>query len=1320
MTDVLSRSFPAPKNWQDFERLTFDLFRRHWNSDDIELNGRAGQPQSGVDVCGTDYITGQDGSRFIGVQCKGKDSEYGHAVTERELRAEVEKALTFQPPLDLFVLATTAPNDVSIQAVARSITADHRKAGKFAVQVKGWDTLRQLITDFPEVVSKHFQDFAPFDLIGKIDQVRAENDVGFQQTFKMLTQHANLLGVNRDGEGESDPLAQAVTEIANQIGDGSPLAALKALQRMLRVHEMKASNLVRFRILANIGNAYVALGNETEAITAFTNAHAAYPEYPNARATLAVAKILEGDREEALRLAKSALADDPASQRAAGVIIDVMPPGTPIADVESALTVDVLEHFEVKIGLSLRAHREGDCDSALRFAQAAHRLKPDDWRALSGVAEALLSPLATLDVVTMTGVLDKQLEQTLDHAIELNRKAWKILAAQDSSYLGRHVAANLVSQLLLSGEQSEAWEVLDQALAHNPHYVPLLQRQAQRAAGNGEWESAREAIAKIPEADRGFEDAMMVMQCALRLEDANEAMAAISGLTALARLPEQSEFAAALTVQAQILGGGDAAATVEPVLDGHPQSIIVRSVLLDFFTEDGPLKARIVEETAALASGPMSDRSRIFAAEAMIDAGEFSRAADLYAPLHNRRDTSSLFRHLQALHWADRREEARRLYESLPAAVRLKERYVRLGIAIYEQAGLLKPAVRLLETSLVTHDRLADRLRWMQLLIRLGDTRHVGWLRSISTDIEGSARELTMLAQFVDKYLAGDGKALELGYRALRVGYSDPQVHLGFAFGLFFKGSARRGEVAAPVKVEPGSGIILVDDAGGDVLHYIIEPRDNPAAERGELAPDNAVAKELLGRVAGDTISVRNAGTGMKTYRIAEVQNGYVFAYQRTLRDFNRMFPGNPAFGSIHLDESKEPSERFEPVFALARERSEQARNLEELYDTGPMPLFMLARFSGSPLFDIWEALRIRPQKFFKVALGVEQEFATGRKAAMGGLVLVDPLVIYAWVRLGLAETILKLRSSLGVVQSSIDLLRQLHGEREDQRGQASGSMGWDGEHYHMIESSPVAIEQRIADADAAARLADKLVLVPAESSRMLPPDVAALLANAHPAFADTFLAGLRDGRALLTDDLGLRIMAQECGICCTWTQTFLQAHLRMGDILPAEYQNGLHALTASRYDFTQLGHGEILAELRQSGWTINDKLRRFAALMVLPNVDRESLSTVLSQLAIDSQFGDPKPMDLAAFHIAFVDALANLGAISEAESIYRRVLMKLEAGFLKLLAHRELRKKLLCSTQLTSVDLLVSELDERATAMARRTWERLVEGGLSLSPNKI
>lgn len=130
-----------PKDWQEFERATRILVQCVLEDPNAQLNGRQGQPQHGVDIPGTRKSNG----RRVGVQCK---QHLHQAVTKKELQAELKKAMLFQPPIDEFILATTAPRDAAIQTVARQLTEDMRKADRpIHVAVWGWEDIEELAAE---------------------------------------------------------------------------------------------------------------------------------------------------------------------------------------------------------------------------------------------------------------------------------------------------------------------------------------------------------------------------------------------------------------------------------------------------------------------------------------------------------------------------------------------------------------------------------------------------------------------------------------------------------------------------------------------------------------------------------------------------------------------------------------------------------------------------------------------------------------------------------------------------------------------------------------------------------------------------------------------------------------------------------------------------------------------------------------------------------------------------------------------------------------------------------------------------------------------
>jgi hypothetical protein len=150
MTDHTSVSIPPPKDWLAFERNARLLFELSLKDPAAQNNGVSGQRQHGVDIFGRrDGGTGPQ----VGIQCKGKNADYGGRVTEKELRAEVEKTKQFVPPLDEFILITTVPTDGKLQETARLLELEVRAAGRsLSIQVWGWDRVQQEIVQYAEAI----------------------------------------------------------------------------------------------------------------------------------------------------------------------------------------------------------------------------------------------------------------------------------------------------------------------------------------------------------------------------------------------------------------------------------------------------------------------------------------------------------------------------------------------------------------------------------------------------------------------------------------------------------------------------------------------------------------------------------------------------------------------------------------------------------------------------------------------------------------------------------------------------------------------------------------------------------------------------------------------------------------------------------------------------------------------------------------------------------------------------------------------------------------------------------------------------------------
>lgn len=138
-----SKTLRPPSNWQDFESLCKRLWGEIWNCPEIQMNGRLGQDQSGVDVFGIPF----NEDNYYGIQCKGKNEYYGSQFTKKEITEEIEKAKEFKPPLKKYYLATTAVNDAKIQEFVRSKNIEQKRNGLFEVHLFAWETIVNLIEE---------------------------------------------------------------------------------------------------------------------------------------------------------------------------------------------------------------------------------------------------------------------------------------------------------------------------------------------------------------------------------------------------------------------------------------------------------------------------------------------------------------------------------------------------------------------------------------------------------------------------------------------------------------------------------------------------------------------------------------------------------------------------------------------------------------------------------------------------------------------------------------------------------------------------------------------------------------------------------------------------------------------------------------------------------------------------------------------------------------------------------------------------------------------------------------------------------------------
>lgn len=1221
---IHNQQLSPPADWQAFERMCFDLYREVWSDPNAVMHGRTGQPQAGVDVYGRDGR-----GRLTGVQCKGKNAGYRSDLTEKELREEVDKAKRFTPPLDVFVLATTSPSDVKIQSIAREIDQAHRAIGLFEVHVVAWDTLQLHLAKHHRVARDHLGQVGTGTVLDALSQQATQH----QQTHDLIAellqrvtavQQAVAPGIGglsgTDAGPAPDPAEEAlrirIKDAADLGNEGSARAAVQQLQRLRQKEWDAASPRSRHRLLYALGFAYLATDDVPEAIRQLRAAHAADPGKPWSQCALAFADMLEGTNEGAFAHASAALAADPSMEHAAVALAHSAPTSMSAGDVEAAIPAPLRERPQVLMALAHAASVRGEWHHVLRLSEEAYAKDPSDWRTQGFLGTELLRPVLAVEGIALTKVVPQALEERFRRGTSLLRKAWATVAANDFGARVIEFPLNLSAALDVAGDENDAREVIAEAIRIRPDNIELRRRMGMLHAGLGEWKEAIAELDHVPSNQLEPEERLIRVHVLLELGKATEAREEAARLRDEMPPGSVRDGAAGAALRAALaLGAGKA--EIVAALDASPETMALRVAAAQAGELDQDLSERLAADVERILAGPHNSRDVATGAVVLRTIGQPSRAADLLEPLTlTDRDTPLLRLRLRSLLDADRRREARELFESLPPSLRAQRDYVDLGVRLYDRIGQLGRARSLVRSYLDTKpDDLRVRLVWFGLSERLGDTRAaLAWLRSISTTVSGSSEDVMLLAHLMDRHLA-DARCFALGYRALRQDFGNPRIHLSYAFGLFLMRQTGRAVVPRPEVVGPDTAVTLVECGGDDRLIRVIETEPEPRIERNEIPPDHPLATKLLGLRVGDEVLISDYVRRDVRFQIEAISSKYLHAHYDVLKKFRERFPEATGFGTVEIGPEDDP-DRFQEMFRLSRERAEHIGAIVAEYDAGRISLAHLALGAGCSVFDIWDDYSWRRDARIACALGNEPE----RDEALGRLndvriCVMDPLSVYVATALGIAATLRASFPRMAVTQSTIDHLAQAALERRHEADAGRrGSIVWNGNGVTLVEMTADDLHRRAAIMEDAVAFARSCELVSAEADRPIKPEASELYAVLPRANLDSLLAAIGSDGALLCEDMFLRHMGEVASTSKgVWIQAVLRHGLLSGAISPTDYADAVGLLSDAGHSFTSIGALELLHEMRRHHWMPLGRVQRYFSMLAAPGNDQESLASVVA-----------------------------------------------------------------------------------------------------------
>lgn len=1194
MTEHSSASIPKPKDWQDFERNIRVLFECLLNDITTKCNGRTGQPQNGVDVYGR--MDGK-GTEWYGIQCKGKNANYGQKVTETELRKEVKKALNFQPYISKFILVTTSPDDVKIDEVARIISNELANAGRqISVNVWGWDTLEDRISRNHKALLAFHPDATPFTeiILQRQEQSGAALETLATTMMQLQTQFSGFSALsqtdNRTFESELDPILQdEIDGYRESLSEGKPKTALKLLIKCkTRVWE-KASNRVKFRISTNMGSAYYQLGEAKNAARCFLEAATYEPEDKIALANVALANLLLQNFEEAAAAAMHALTSDPDNAEAASFLIQSRISDLSVKNPTESVPTNLLEKEAVKVGL-INFYRMRNDPRWVIEAQGAKQIDKKKHHYLERFcAESDLELSFGRYIADDSNTIDELPKPNIHNALEVLRSIWNKQITSEVLTYDSSLPLNLVQGYRFIGDEESALEILTVALNIMPANSELLKAQA-----------------AIHLTKKNIDGVLQVLKPnsldpQVRLLRA-EALLQKSPLDSLLELQNFEEIGTIETSQ-QVLAAhirvdaylADSSLTFEKKIElAKKQS----EALIARWPEDiGSLllHALVLEKNGDIAG----ERAALKAAKNLLVpytpihlrlslANRFARIEDVESVidiLKDNVDTTYQNVGLQMLLSSyvtkDRRYEARTLLDSFDFDISQHPEILRVAIGLHVRRGdyeAVETTLRQLITAEPT-DLLAH-LNLTKVWLRRRDLSSIqAFLATNVEQLVGTPENKMELAKLLE-YNGFIERALLLAYETHIKNATNETVQSDFISMMLQPNLSKQLDLHMETVQE--NCAFSIESENGEKETFVIENNVNLRIFEGAVSSIHPFAASAQGLKTGEKFSMDE-----EQWTITSISHKYLHLMQTKLKRFKRQFPDSNAVGTIKLREDENGNTSFDPLLDKVKQRHDQMHGILKNYSELGLPLRTYSQYLGGNTIEAWQGV-IQTGTHFKVCNGTTSEKNVALKSLKENCkvgCVVDDLTLHIIRTLTIEDIVISVCGPISMTESSIDTFRNRRERILSQQGSVYSSLYWENNQFYMHEVSESQLEQALEGANSDLDWIDNFVeVIPAETEHTIPEDAILIRDTIDHTFLDSILAAQGANRLLLCEDQSYRMYAQtKFGIPASWLQMVLFFAFEHGIISVDRYSDCTCNLIRMGHNFTSVNAQVLISAMNKS-----------------------------------------------------------------------------------------------------------------------------------------
>ena len=1217
MSELSAVQVSKPRDEQAFERCNLILWRCILNDERTYLYGRRGQRQHGVDIIG---CRNSDPNHLVGVQCKLKGD--GRHLLEKEVRIEIDKAISFNPPLSEYIIATTAPDDAKIQSLVKKLSLSISENRNFPLQISviGWDNLQLEIKRHPEALNAFDPSHTPQGetILQKVENLRENVLTDLSPQLESIRQDVEILQ-SRKVTVESTDIDSEYEELIDgyvALIPTEPQIALESLQRLQAKLDGNVGSRVNFRIASNIAACRLELGEVEHAATELIAAWDIAPNEPKAIANKTFGHLLRNDWTTARDIAKEGLVQQPKNASLAAIYIRSLIYDDTVEDPMSLIPAPLRITPEVEeayvLWLTQRVEPQAWWDAAID----AHGRHPDVVELEEVYANALLSRAIGGERYVYGQEIDRTGYCDVGTAIEVYESLWGKMCGRTRRQRGdsSSIPLNLMIAYRIVGRNDSAISLGWEAAKKFPEDVAVKEGLASTLAEEGETDRALQVVS-----DLEMDDHVVAIRYKIAVTRKDWETVLDLADPYADSVPESERLvtrAMKLVARAE-LAAPEEARRILVTEHGECSGDMRASLLLcqtarALGVED--LSQSLFDVAAsAIQEGNVDYPSRRAIAEEALVRGHPRVAIDALdgrVALDRESEELRLLAHAHVLD-VPIRDRAIRFFGDLSSNIADMGLFQKLEGILHFNRGAPSAAIKPLLNAFDA-DRGIDTLMCLiRAHYQCNDKKAIRQLvRSRQVEqLDGSALDRINLSHVLLDF-AEPARAVQHAYISLTEGLTSAVVVMKF-IGLVLRATSEGWEPEDDAKVSSGTWVRLARSGGGSYEALIDEVQDRPWGQAVQTS--NAFISRCVGLLKGEEFEFENSLGSKEKWTVSELKPSWLQAFHHLTGDFGQRFPEEKGFAAVTIADDD-----IEPALEQVRRHSAMAREQADVYLKNNIPLIMAAghRPGGAVAFGQYIS-SIGEQVRVCTGAAVERDEALTliRENERRGAV-IDAFTAWHAAALGVLPVVSERLGNIAIPANELSQLRAMREERVG--GEEGGSMRMDyrdGEYVRFIETS----EDRKGRMEGVNRLVAAVEGSCTVEPLQIPDRLSELgekLIRLPPAgaFGPAVMAGR--SRLLLCEDFMMRRLARNgFGAKGVWLQSVLSDAEQAGTLSFNTYADSVVYLAYYRHAYVSVSAPVLLSIYER------DSSRDLFQLEILCSFVGDENAEIQSHTAIVAEF---------------------------------------------------------------------------------------------------